>query len=83
MYGARRRGTTTVLLATAFLAGLMLGRGLEAKVLAGGEPFEEFKIFTEVLAAVQKNYVEPVNMKELVHGAIRGMLNTQIGRAHV
>lgn len=73
-----RRGyaTTTVFLATAFLAGLILGRGLEAKVLAGGEPFEEFKIFTEVLAAVQKNYVDSVNTKELVHGAIRGMLNT-------
>ncbi len=78
MDGAQRKGHaySTVLVAAAFLIGLVLGRGLEAKVLAGAEPFEDLKIFTEVLTAVQKNYVEPVNAKELVQGAIRGMLNT-------
>lgn len=80
MDGAQRQGRTypTVLVAAAFLIGLLVGRGLEAKVLAGAgaEPFEDLKIFTEVLTAVQKHYVEPVNSKELVQGAIRGMLNT-------
>ncbi|MCB0325374.1 MAG: S41 family peptidase, partial [Bdellovibrionales bacterium] len=34
------------------------------------------KTFTDVLALVEKNYVEPVDVQELVEGAIKGMLLT-------
>jgi carboxyl-terminal processing protease len=40
------------------------------------ETYEELKTFTEVLAHVQKHYVEDVKTKDLVYGAIRGMLST-------
>jgi carboxyl-terminal processing protease len=38
--------------------------------------FKELKVFTDVLALVQSDYVREVNSKELVEGAIKGMLST-------
>ncbi|MCX7920048.1 MAG: S41 family peptidase [bacterium] len=40
------------------------------------ELYENLKLFSEVLARIQSNYVEEVQPKELVRGAIRGMLRT-------
>lgn len=59
------------------LMGTFIGRGLESgKVFALAETYEELKVFTEVLSLVQKNYVEETKSKDLVYGAIKGMLNT-------
>ena len=44
--------------------------------VADMEGYETLKVFTEVLSLVQKNYVDEVKTKEIVYGAIRGMLNT-------
>jgi carboxyl-terminal processing protease len=45
-------------------------------VSAGGsDPYEGLEAFTNVLAVVQKNYVEDVGTQKLVDGAINGMLN--------
>jgi carboxyl-terminal processing protease len=38
--------------------------------------FEKLKIFADVLAIVEKNYVEPVNAGKAIQGAINGMLET-------
>ncbi len=38
--------------------------------------YEQIKIFSEALSIVQKNYVEEPDSKELVQGAIQGMLKT-------
>src|SRR5438477_6932923 len=38
------------------------------------DTYEELETFAKVLAIVQKNYVEPVSTKELINGAITGML---------
>lgn len=38
------------------------------------DDYEELKTFTDVLNLVRKNYVEPVQFKDLVEGAIKGML---------
>ncbi len=38
--------------------------------------YDELKTFTEVLDIIQKSYVEPSSSKELVYGAIKGMLNS-------
>lgn len=38
------------------------------------DTYNELQTFANVLAIVQKNYVEPVTTKELVNGAITGML---------
>jgi carboxyl-terminal processing protease len=41
-----------------------------------GNLFEELKVFTDVLAIVERDYVRPVNNKQIVEGAIKGLLAT-------
>lgn len=45
-------------------------------VRAEAEIYENLKIFTEVLSAVKRNYVEDVTEKDLIYGAIKGMLRS-------
>ncbi|MFQ5949930.1 MAG: S41 family peptidase [Nitrospiria bacterium] len=73
-----RVATTFLFMAILGIFGMsfIVGRGLETKVSAETDGYEELKVFTEVLSALQKNYVEPVDNKDLVYGAIKGMLNT-------
>jgi carboxyl-terminal processing protease len=59
----------------ALAVGILIGKGWDRAVMAS-ETYEELKTFTEVLAHVQKSYVEEVKTKDLVYGAIRGMLST-------
>ncbi len=45
--------------------------------IAGPEnPYEDLKRFSEVMTLIQKNYVEPVDTKALLYGAIKGMLES-------
>ena len=53
----------------------MLGKGWERTGHAG-ETYEELKTFSEVLNQVQKHYVDETKVKDLIQGAIRGMLST-------
>ncbi|MBM4132470.1 MAG: PDZ domain-containing protein [Nitrospira sp.] len=55
--------------------GVLIGKGWERTGHAT-ETYEELKTFSEVLTQVQKHYVEEVKSKELIQGAIRGMLST-------
>lgn len=57
-------------------SGIVLGRLSVTAVSAEGEGYEELKTFTEVLSMVKKHYVEDVKSKDLVYGAIRGMLSS-------
>ncbi|MFN8391526.1 MAG: S41 family peptidase [Bdellovibrionota bacterium] len=47
-----------------------------AKESTDSDTYKELKVFTDVLALIQKNYVEVVDVKELVEGALKGMLLT-------
>jgi carboxyl-terminal processing protease len=38
--------------------------------------YQKIKIFSEALSEIQKKYVEEKDSKELIYGAIRGMMNT-------
>jgi carboxyl-terminal processing protease len=38
--------------------------------------YEDLKVFTDVLGLIQKDYVEETKSKDLVNGAIKGMLET-------
>jgi carboxyl-terminal processing protease len=38
--------------------------------------YEELKVFSDVLDIIEKNYVDPVEPKELIRGAIEGMINS-------
>src|SRR5579884_2715209 len=40
------------------------------------DTYKQLQTFANVLAIVQKNYVEPVSTKELINGAITGMLSS-------
>ena len=63
------------IVALALLLGVMIGKGWERTGHAT-ETYEELKTFSEVLTQIQKHYVEEVKPKDLVQGAIRGMLAT-------
>ncbi len=63
------------------LVGLGLGLFLSGKTLTSvsanpREDYESLEIFTNILAIVRKNYVDEVQTKELVQGAVNGMLNS-------
>ena len=57
------------------LVGFFVGKGWERTGYAV-ETYEELKTFSEVLTQVQKHYVDDIKVKDLVQGAIRGMLAT-------
>jgi carboxyl-terminal processing protease len=59
----------------ALLFGVLIGKGWERTGHAT-ETYEELRTFSEVLSQVQKNYVDDTKVKDLVQGAIRGMLST-------
>ena len=60
-----------------FCLGLGLFFSGQAKVAAvPREDYESLETFTNILAIVRKNYVDEVNTKELMTGAINGMLNS-------
>jgi len=56
--------------------GILVGRWSITSVGAAAEGYEELKVFTETLSLVRKNYVEDIKPKDLVYGAIKGMLNS-------
>jgi len=62
------------------VACLVFGGNSVSEVSArdGGERnlFSELKVFTDVLAIVQRDYVRPVDNRKMVEGAIKGLLAT-------
>ncbi|WP_455244481.1 S41 family peptidase, partial [Petrachloros mirabilis] len=63
------------IIVVALVAGVLIGKGWERTGHAS-ETYEELRTFSEVLTQVQKNYVDETKIKDLVQGAIRGMLAT-------
>ncbi len=53
------------------LAGILIGQQM---VQAKPDTYEDLKSFTQALELVQRNYVEKPDTKELMQGAIRGMI---------
>lgn len=74
-YPRRRFWLLGPLIAIAIVFGVLIGKGWERTGHAT-ETYEELKTFSEVLTQVQKNYVDETKVKDLVQGAIRGMLST-------
>ena len=51
--------------------------GSHQSLLAGTDKtYEELKVFSDVLGIIEKNYVDPVDSKKLIRGAIRGMISS-------
>jgi carboxyl-terminal processing protease len=60
-----------------FVLGISIGLSRSSKVSAlSTDVYEDLKIFTDVLGLLQKEYVEETNSKDLVYGAVKGMLET-------
>jgi carboxyl-terminal processing protease len=61
-------------LAFAFFAGLAVDHAAAAARRAGTQPYRVLDVFADVLAHVENGYVEEVDERELVYGAIEGMM---------
>ncbi len=74
----RKTAFIVVLIAVISSAGFMLSKWSLLEVVYAKEDFhyQRIKTFTESLSLVKKNYVEEVEEKDLVYGAIKGMLNS-------
>src|SRR5438093_10131416 len=68
----RRLCATVVLVAAVWLA----GGGVKTVGAVARESYENIEVFTNILAIVQKNYVDAVTTKQLIEGAINGMLTS-------
>src|SRR3990170_2964384 len=55
------------------LSGILIGQGL---VQAKSDTYDELKAFTQALELIKRNYVEDPDNKELIQGAIRGMVSS-------
>ncbi len=51
--------------------------GVHQHLSAGTDrTYEELKVFSDVLDIIEENYVDPVDPKELIRGAIQGMISS-------
>ncbi|MEI9474950.1 MAG: S41 family peptidase [Deltaproteobacteria bacterium] len=60
-----------------FVLGITVGLGQSRKVSTVPDAiYEDLKLFADVFGIIQKEYVETTRAKEMVYGAIKGMLET-------
>jgi carboxyl-terminal processing protease len=66
-----------LLILTVFVLGITIGLVQSHRVSAvPNSMYEDLRVFTDVLGLLQKEYVEEKNPKDLIYGAIKGMLET-------
>jgi carboxyl-terminal processing protease len=72
----KQRKSWLVAAGLALLLAVLLsgGGGVEKVAAVPKESYEGLETFTNILAIVQKNYVDEVETKQLIEGAINGML---------
>ncbi|MDJ0787894.1 MAG: S41 family peptidase [Myxococcota bacterium] len=56
------------------LAAALLVFGLDGRGTWASSRYEDLSLFSSVLRLVRENYVEPVDERDLIRGAVRGML---------
>jgi carboxyl-terminal processing protease len=79
MFQWKREGSFRIVLMifAVFLIGMLIGSGQSQKVSAlSNTMYEDLKVLTDVIGYIQKDYVEETKSKDLVYGAIKGMLET-------
>lgn len=60
-----------------FFLGVIIGLGRLHRVSAlSNTTYEDLRVFTDVLGLLQKEYVEETKSKDLIYGAIKGMVET-------
>ncbi|MFH1488802.1 MAG: peptidase S41, partial [Pseudomonadota bacterium] len=59
------------------IGGILFINGTRRDVKAGtSDIYKNIEVFTEVLIQIEKNYVEPRDAKDLIYGAIKGMVQS-------
>ena len=77
MRNVREHGMPVILLLVGVALGFFLaGQWVPSVSAVPRQDYESLEAFTNILSIVKKNYVEEVNTKNLVTGAINGMLNS-------
>ena len=73
----RKHGTPLLVLVIGMVLGFFLSNRWVPNVAAiGRQDYESLEVFSNILSIVKKNYVEDVETKNLVSGAINGMLHS-------
>src|SRR5437763_16884497 len=77
MSGKRRKTWVGAIGLAVLLAVLFSGgRGVHRVDAVPKESYEGLETFTNILAIIQRNYVDEVQTKQLIEGAINGMLSS-------
>ena len=77
MLNSKRKIFTNIVLISLLVAGLFFLYGNRDNVEADNKDvYQNIEILTEVLRQVEKNYVEPQKAKDLIYGAIKGMVRS-------
>jgi carboxyl-terminal processing protease len=71
----RKKWFIITLILSLLLMGVLIGKWTVSNVGAQSG-YEELKTFSEVLTLIKKNYVDDVKTKDLINGAIKGMINS-------
>jgi len=78
--GKRMMGKRIILMVALIFAvastGILIGRWTISSVDAEMNGYDELRVFSEAMSIVRKNYVEDTKPKDLVYGAIKGMLGS-------
>src|SRR3990172_3737417 len=67
---------STILILAILAAALLSAQTLLGESTAKSPDYKELRLFREVMGIVQKHYVKDVADKELVQGAVNGMLQS-------
>lgn len=65
----------SLLLAT-FVAGFLLGNAGASQNSKQEDDYKYFRLFTDVFRTVKENYVSEVNTRDLIYGALNGMMKS-------
>jgi len=78
MFKGSKFKKATLFVTTVSLLTLCIAFGVQRRCAAegGGNDYESIELFTDVLSIVKKSYVEEVDTKKLIYGAINGMLTS-------
>jgi len=66
-----------LIIVSLLMVGILFFQGSGRDVKAGtNDLYKNIEVFTEVLRQIEKNYVEPQDSKNLIYGAIKGMVQS-------
>ncbi len=70
----RKNGIKIVILTIVMI--LIVGGGISGKVNERKETYQYIGLFSKVLSLVKSNYIKEVKTKDLIYGALKGMMET-------